>query len=73
MFGPGTRLKPVPTREPSPTFPPDPLGWMAVWCARRPRKGDAAVGLLRPPGLEKDFHWRKILVEPLHFHQTTVR
>lgn len=30
MFGPGTRLKPQPKARPSPTFPPDPLGWMAV-------------------------------------------
>lgn len=30
MFGPGTRLKAAPKKEPLITSPPDPLGWMAV-------------------------------------------
>ena len=30
MFGPGTRLKAAPRKEPSPAVPPDPLSWMTV-------------------------------------------
>jgi hypothetical protein len=30
LFGPGTRLKPAPKREPSRSFPIDPLSCMAV-------------------------------------------
>ena len=30
MFGPGTRRKAAPKAKPSPTFPSDPLSWMAV-------------------------------------------